>query len=222
MFRLIILIFCVNIAYAADMVVIHSNVVQYTEGQLLDSHTTVLDLSEQSEITVVFANGGVKTLNGPYHGTVAGTNESDLLVTLSKLLTENNAERGLKNYPANLWLVDVNTTKRFFCVAPSSRVILWRPDAQGASTLKIKHKASNNTAVVKWPAKQTTLRWPSNLPIIYGDNYTLELKNRNGSFFKILVLYQLPDSLPTTSHKVVWMVGRGCISQANMLLSSLK
>jgi len=223
MFRFIILIFCVNIAYAADMVVIHSNVTQYTEGQLLDSHTTILDLPEQSEITVVFANGGVKTLNGPYQGTVADTNSPDLLVTLSKLLTENKLDtRGLENYPANLWLVDVNTTKRFFCIAPASQVVLWRPDVQSASTLTIKHKASNSVSVVKWPAKQTTLRWPSNLPIIYGDNYTLELKNRNGSFFKILVLYQLPDSLPTTSHKVVWMVGRGCISQANMLLSSLK
>jgi hypothetical protein len=218
------LILCVNIAHAADMVITHSNVTQYKEGQLLDSYTTVLDLPEQSEITVVFSNGGVKTINGPYSGTIAGTNNPDLLMTLSKLLTDpkiQDNKRGSK-YPKNLWLVDVNTAKRFFCVAPSSRVILWRPNAQSASTLTIKHKVSKKRAVVKWPAKQTTLRWPSKLPIIYGDNYTLELKNRNGSFFKILVLYQLPNSLPTTSHKVVWMVGRGCISQANKLLSSLR
>ncbi len=223
MFRLIMLILCVNIAHAADMVIIHSNVTQYTDGQLLDSHTTMLNLPEPSdEITVVFANGGVKTINGPYNGTVTDTNKPDLLVTLSKLLTENEPYRGSSRYPKNLWLVDVNTSKRFFCIAPSSRVVLWRPNAQSASTLTIKHKTSNKKAVVKWPAKQTSLRWPSSLPIIYGDSYTLELKNRNGSFFKILVLYQLPDSLPTTSHKVVWMVGRGCISQANMLLSSLR
>ncbi|MFK5971155.1 MAG: hypothetical protein QM487_13685 [Candidatus Marithrix sp.] len=224
MFRLIILILCVNIAHAADMVIIHSNVAEYTDGQLLDN-TTILNLPKQSnKITVVFANGGVKTINGPYTGTVADITDPDLLITLSKLLTEKTEPytRGSSKYPKNLWLVDVNTSKRFSCIAPSSRVVLWRSNAQSASTLTIKHKASNKKAVVKWPAKQTSLKWPSSLPIIYGDSYTLELKNRNGSFFKILVLYQLPDSLPTTSHKVVWMVGRGCISQANMLLSSLR
>ncbi|MBE9562126.1 MAG: hypothetical protein IMF12_04600 [Proteobacteria bacterium] len=224
MFRFIILILCMNVAHAADMVIVHSNVPQYVEGQLLDSQTSIFDLLvPASEITVVFSNGGVKTINGPYRGTITDTNKPDLLITLSKLLTENKSIiRGSSKYPKNLWLVDVNTSKRFFCVAPASRVVLWRPKSQSASTLTIKHKASNKKAVVKWPAKQTTLRWPSNLPIVYGDSYTLELKNRNGSFFKILVLYQLPDSLPTTSHKVVWMVGRGCISQANKLLSSLR
>ncbi|MCK5876371.1 MAG: hypothetical protein KAG43_01950 [Candidatus Marithrix sp.] len=219
MFRFIMLILCMNIVHAADMVIIHSNVAQYTEGQLLDSKTTIFDLPEPtSEITVVFANGDIKTVNGPHHGIVP-----DLLTTLSKMLTENKLNlRGSAKYPKNLWLVDVNTSKRFSCVAPSSKVVLWRPSSKSASTLTITHKTSNKKAVVKWPAKQVTLKWPSSLPVVYGDSYTLELKNRSGSSFKILVLYKLPSGLPTISHKVVWMVGRGCISQANRLLSSLR
>jgi hypothetical protein len=123
-------------------------------------------------------------------------------------------------------LVDATSTrKRFFCIAPSSHVVLWRPKKQShsASLLLIKHKSSGEEAKVVWPAYQTTLKWPNDLPVVYGDTYTVEVKPRRGSpSFKKLVLYQLPDSLPTKSHKVVWMAGRGCIPQANMLLASLR
>jgi len=146
------------------------------------------------------------------------------VIALSNFLMAQEHVRGTKQAPKNLWLVDVSTPKRFYCIAPSNRVILWRPENQSknASTLLIKHKRTGQKAKVSWPAYQMTLKWPGSLPVYYGETYTVKLKTRNGSSFKKLVLYKLPDRLPTKSHKVVWMVGRGCIPQANMLLASLR
>ncbi|MCK5720372.1 MAG: hypothetical protein KAH84_10555 [Thiomargarita sp.] len=151
-----------------------------------------------------------------------------LATELSRLLiTENNRSK-YQSLPMDLWLVDVNTNTRSYCISPTiNHIILWRPKQQSAiaSTLSLKHQKTGNEVKIVWPANQTKLNWPNKeLSVYYNDTYTIELKNHNGSgpFFKKLILYKLPESLPSNSHKVVWMVGRGCISQANILLANLK
>jgi hypothetical protein len=218
---------------AADFVIIRSNAVDWPKGRLLDSNTTV-NLPVQTEITAVFTTGGTQTITGPFQGKLSdplGDNPADenLIVTLADFVNqEKMAQRILRSAtttPQNIWLVDISTTKRFYCVAPSGQVTLWRPEDQGqsAGTLRIKHKSSGKRVQNTWPARQSTLIWPSGLPIIYGDTYTVALETRQQrSSFKKLVLYQLPNNLPTDSHKVVWMVAKGCIPQANMLLASLR
>ncbi|OAD20931.1 hypothetical protein THIOM_003332 [Candidatus Thiomargarita nelsonii] len=215
---------------AADMVVIHSNEIQlFPRGQLLDSHTAI-NLPAEANITVVFSSGGVQSISGPYQGTLEdplknkNIGDDTLVMALAEFLIERETVRGILPPAEKIWLIDVSTQKRHFCIASSERVILWRPESQSytASSLLITHKNTGQQAKLVWPAYQTRLPWPSNLPIIYGETYTVELTTRSSTTFKKLVLYQLPDSLPTNSHKVVWMVGRGCIPQANMLLAGLR
>jgi hypothetical protein len=229
------LICFVNLANAADMVVIHDSHQLFHKGQLLDSEKP-LDIPQNVELTVVFSNGEVTTLKGPYHGKVKTPSvskesaDNQLITALSSFLKEmpvvNRAAKQEK--PDNLWLVDVSAEpdKRYYCVGRSGPVTLWRPsnDSNTASFLLIKHKASGKEAQLTWPAHQSTISWPATLPIVYGSTYTLEVTSTQDgrSSFKKLVLHQLPDALPTPSHKVVWMVGKGCIPQANMLLASIR
>ena len=249
---LLSIITLVSIAQAADMVVIHSNASElYPRGKILESQTPI-NLPADSKITVVFGSGNVQTVSGPFQGKLQDTlknnalanikltlngenNEIDnqkLITTLAQFLKERESIRSAVSLqPQNLWLVDVSDvsnvstpTKRFYCVAPAAPVILWRPkeQSQTASTLLIRHKSNGQEVSLEWPAHQTTLAWPSNLPVLYGDTYIIEVKADRHSTMKKLVLYQLPDRLPTNSHKVVWMVGRGCLLQANILLSTLR
>lgn len=217
---------------AADMVVIHSTTVHLPKGQLLESQKPI-NLSQDDELTVIFSTGGVQTLRGPYQGKASDpfkhTHKADpnLITALADSVNQTHWQplvlRGQHTQPDDIWLIDISTKKRFYCVAPSSQVTLWRPKDPSAARLSIKHKTTGRHTQNMWPAQKTTFPWPNNLPIVYGDTYTLELEARQRSvLFKKLVLYQLPDSLPTDSHKVVWMVGKGCIPQANMLLASLR
>lgn len=214
------------------MVVIGSNDPSYQVGQLLDRQAAV-KLPDQAHLTVVFATGGVQTVKGPYQNTLTDPfshqhSDPTLVTTLAMFLQDEGlVQRSApKVFSKNVWLVDVTDNKRNYCVTPSNRVTLWRPEnlSENASSLLIKHKSSGEQAQETWPARQTTIGWPSHLlPIHFGDTYTVELKNhQSGPSFKKLVLYQVPDDLPTESHKVVWMIGRGCIPQANRLLASLR
>ncbi|OUD13274.1 hypothetical protein [Thioflexithrix psekupsensis] len=213
---------------ASDMIIIHANDAAHplATGAILPA-TTVLTLHKDAEITVIFANGGVNTVRAPWQGTISNpvtlNDDPQLIAGLSHLLSESSlTHRAREQVPDDILWVDISTNKRHYCVA--DHVTLWRPQAdQSASTLAIKHKETGNETSVMWPANQATLAWPNQLPVVYGETYTVELTTRRGSSnFKKLVLYQLPESLPTQSHKVVWMVGRGCIPQANQLLASLR
>lgn len=238
MFKHLILLFCLTtltgVIQAADMVVIHSHSANsYPVGQLLDNQVT-LTLPANSEITVVFESGGVKTVKGPYQGQLQDplsdsktTSDLKLVATLADFLSDQTLQttvRSTSSSPEDIWWIDVNTNKRHYCLDTSTPITLWRTDrqTQSASTLVIKRKATGQTAQDTWPAQQATLQWPTSLPVVYGDTYTVELQTRQGGTnFKKVILYRLPDNLPTDSHKVVWMVGRGCIPQANLLLAKL-
>ena len=223
-----------NSIFSGIVVTNSNNTELFPIGLLLDSQT-VLNLPAETEITVVFDSGSVQKVAGPYQGQLTDPSSNteadlDLVTVLAAFLTEpKTTNRGpgsndQDDPKPDLWWVDVSTQKRFYCVAPSSNdVILWRPkDQSQRATLIIKRKATGTKTTIVWPARQTTLEWPAQLPIVYGETYLIKVKTRNGTpGFKKLVLYQLPKSLPTNSHKVVWMVGRGCIPQANILLASL-
>lgn len=235
-FSLLLLMCCLSSpSWAAEMVVIHANAAAkpLQVGTVL-SQAQPVQLADNATVTLVFANGGVTTIHGPFNAQVTNpstrANDAELVPSLSALLqdgrfNEPTLRARQQDTPSDIWLVDISTNKRHYCVAGSNQIMLWRPrtESLSASTLTIKHKSSGHEALVMWPAHQSTLAWPNSLPVVYGDTYTMELTSRRGSSsFKKLILYQLPDSLPTQSHKVVWMVGRGCIPQANMLLAQLR
>lgn len=236
MLRLIIMLIGMlsyfSTVYAADMVTVHSNsTTLFPNGQLLDTSNPI-NIPSGTEITVVFTSGEALTVKGPYQGKLRDpapnnrTKEVKLIQILADMITHqaHSTKRPSKiSAPDDIWSVDVSARKRHYCVA-SDHITLWRPMSESdiASDLLIKHKSSGQEVKVVWPAHQTTLNWPNSLPVVYGDTYTIELSSARGnSSFKKLILYQLPSNLPTKSHKVVWMVGRGCIPQANMLLASV-
>ncbi|ALG67312.1 hypothetical protein [Beggiatoa leptomitoformis] len=230
-----------------EMVVIRSNTALFSVGQLL-SVATPLTLPQDTEITLVFADGQALTLHGEYQGqvqkphplavettssfqpvAVENAKSDSVAVALAGILQSNVLStpltRSPQESPTDLWLVDISTKKRHYCVADPEQLTLWRPenDSRLAGDLLIKHKSTGQQSEVVWPANRSTIQWPHNLPVVYGDTYTVELNSRHGSStFKMLVLYQLPENLPTVSHKVVWMVGKGCILQANMLMAGLR
>lgn len=218
-----------TIGQAANMVVIHSNAADFPLGKVIDAHTT-LNLPANAEITLAFGDGSVKTVAGPYQGKAIdpfrGAIADDALITALSEFVRLPSERirGAETLQ-NMWLVDVNSNKRYYCVNTTDNITFWRPEnVRGtASQLTIKHKTSGEQIQIMWPANQPTISWPSDLRVVYGDTYTVELSTLAGhNTFKKVVLYQLPASLPSNSHKVVWMVGRGCILQANMLLANLR
>ena len=242
MLRTIVLIgiaYLTSIAHAENMVVVHSTATEaFPVGQILDSRTSLI-VPENAKIIFVFETGDALSLKGPYQGLIEKPQSNNAFTDPNLIPTLASLVRGeyeplrktvlraasTRKVPQSIWQVNLSNNKRHYCVKPTNRVLLWRSksESKSASRLLIKHKISGQHIQTMWPAHQSTLVWPKKLPLVYGDTYTVELKNlRGGSSFKKLVLFQLPKNLPTTSHKVVWMAGKGCIPQANRLLASLR
>jgi|JFJP01.1.fsa_nt_gi hypothetical protein len=233
MFRSVIFLLCtwVGMVQASELVVIRSTHESlFAKGDILNTQETV-NLPMNVELTVVFDSGNPLTLKGPYQGKLADpaplTNPAKQLAIaeLSNFVRKDVAVRG-ETETRDLWSIDVDTSKRNYCVASGEKINLSRPmsDSSTASTVLLKHKTSGQQVQLTFTANQTILVWPTTtLPVIFGDTYTLETKTLRGrSSFKKLVLYQLPADLPTKSHQVVWMVGKGCTAQAGSLLISLR
>lgn len=217
---------------ASNAVIIYSNADTLSAGQLLDEQI-IIHLTKKEEVSVAFATGGIQTLKGPYQGEITDPNKGEeedatLVSQLAQFIQnmkQNIVIRGTQQYDIKLWMVDVNTLDRHYCVPASQQLKLFRPDEESkiASSVLIKHKATGKEVKVAWPARKVTLAWPRSLSLVYGDTYTVTVKSMQGQeHFKMIVLYRLPDSLPTEPHKVLWMAGRGCIPQAEMLLASLR
>jgi len=144
---------------------------------------------------------------------------------LSELILSYRPPRGGKN-DGSIWSVDISGVhERHYCVMPERRIVLSRheTESKAASRLSLKHKKTGTKTELTWPAYSATLAWPNKIPIVYGDTYTLETENmmKGTKHFKKVILHRMPKNLPTKSHKVVWMAGKGCVSQANMLLASM-
>jgi len=231
MFRSVVFLLCtwVSMVQASELVVIRSTHESLlAKGDILNTQA-VVNLPANAEITVVFDSGNPLTLKGPYQGKLAdptpGKPTPQLVANLSDFVRKNVTVRG-EAETRDLWSIDVDSNRRNYCVASSEKINLSRPvnDSSTASTVILKHKTSGQQVQLTFTANQTDLTWPTTaLPVIFGDTYTLEMKTLRGrSSFKKLILYQLPADLPTKSHQVVWMVGKGCTTQAGTLLVSLR
>ena len=231
MFRSVVFLLCtwVSMVQASELVVIRSTHESLlAKGDILNTQA-VVNLPANAEITVVFDSGNPLTLKGPYQGKLAdptpGKPTPQLVANLSDFVRKNVTVRG-EAETRDLWSIDVDSNRRNYCVASSEKINLSRPvnDSSTASTVILKHKTSGQQVQLTFTANQTDLAWPTTaLPVIFGDTYTLEMKTLRGrSSFKKLILYQLPTDLPTKSHQVVWMVGKGCTTQAGTLLVSLR
>lgn len=230
MFRFVVFLICAwaSGVQAADFLVIRAiPETVMTKGDIFNTQA-VVNLPAHAEITVVFDSGNTLTVKGPYQGKLADPTPRpatpQLLASLSEFIHDNTVVRG-GTETNDLWSVDVDSSKRYYCVAAEGKVNLSRSaeESNTASTVLLKHKTSGQQVQLTFPANQTTLAWPASLPIIYGDTYTVEMKTLRGrSSFKKLILYQLPNDLATKSHQVVWMVAKGCTAQANTLFISLR
>ena len=72
----------------------------------------------------------------------------------------------------------------------------------------------------EWPARSTTLKWPSEVNLTNGTHYLLRMKGSRAA--RKLKLHLVPGDLPSVAHWAVWMARNGCEKQAMRLLAGLR
>lgn len=116
----------------------------------------------------------------------------------------------------SVWDIDVSQSGKI-CVSDASKVQLWRPDSETATTVQI-HSADGGTQDLTWAAGSALTAWPAALPIKDGASYQIEWPDTGEKSSLNFV------SVPGTPGDLVGaaqvLIEHGCQKQLDLLVDS--
>ncbi len=161
---------------AANVLVIRStgpSAKSYPPGRSMPDHARIN--LQASDTVVVLANGATRTFRGPgnFSPTAAVQAGTRTVATASGRQARIGAVRnaGLVPRSPTIWHVDA-TQSGTFCLASTSEVNLWRPEASQTASLTITGPGGESQTV-DWPAGQAVLSWPASVGIANNGEYRL-------------------------------------------------
>lgn len=216
---------CSLAAHAGQLVVISSSADAIVPGDIVDG-AALMEIPAEATVTLVAPDGRVVSLKGPYQAAPdksANPKDVSLLDSLARLFAGKSGEqlavfRSAPTKGPDPWAANV-TRSGTYCLRTDRPATLWRTRARLETRLTLELTGSGQKVSVRWPAGESTLPWPSALPLIDGANYFAHLKNAIGSTEITPTL--VPSGLPGDVHRAAWMGRNGCARQARKVLEAL-
>ncbi|HEX8240315.1 MAG TPA: hypothetical protein VF574_11305 [Allosphingosinicella sp.] len=183
----------------------------YPPGRAVGENVPVV--LKAGDVVTVLAPSGARTLRGPGTFKVAGGGTAPAFNTRSRF----SAMRGPEVPPApGLWDVDVSRSGNV-CLADAKQVVLWRPAGGSDATLQVIPAAGAGQPVA-WAAGRLVQRWPQQLPIADGAEYSLKWAGSDApTRLKFKTLAAVGDD-PTVLAKA--LIDNGCQAQLDLLLKA--
>ena len=165
------------------------------------------------DVVTVLAPSGARTLRGPGVFKISGGSGAAPFNPRSRF----SAMRGPEVPPApGLWDVDVSRGGNV-CLNDPKQVVLWRPANGAKATLQVV-PAAGAAQPVAWPAGGLVQRWPKQLPIADGAEYSLKWADSGKPVrlrFKTLAAV---GEDPTLLAKA--LIDNGCVAQLDLLINA--
>ena len=183
----------------------------YPPGRAVGENMPVV--LKAGDVVTVLAPSGARTLRGPGTFKVAGGGTAPAFNARARF----SAMRGPEVPPSpGLWDVDVSKSGNV-CLSDPGRVVLWRPAAGSQGTLQV-IPAVGAGQPVEWPAGRLVQRWPQQLPIADGAEYSLKWAEAGQpTRLKFKTLAAVGDD-PTAVAKA--LIENGCQAQLDLLLKA--
>lgn len=183
----------------------------YPPGRAVGENMPVV--LKAGDVVTVLAPSGARTLRGPGTFKVAGGGAAPAFNARSRF----SAMRGPDVPPSpGLWDVDVSRSGNV-CLAGSGQVLLWRPADGAEATLQV-IPATGAGQPVAWPAGRLVQRWPEQLPIADGAEYSLKWAGAGEpTRLKFKTLAAVGDD-PTDLAKA--LIDKGCNAQLDLLVKA--
>lgn len=192
--------------------------------QLADNSNVVLKAGDQ---VVILDSRGTRTLQGPgtFSPSVSSNRASDSRETFAQASSRRarpGATRGVAPVAAsssrvpNIWFVDVERSSTV-CVADPSSVTLWRPAGGPGATVTV--KGAGKAASVEWLHGESTIAWPSSLPVTDGATYSVTWQGQaTPTQLRFAVLGANTAGLEDMASK---LITRGCNAQLDLLIETV-
>lgn len=164
-------------------------------------------------VTVLVANG-TRILRGPGSFNLAGGGRG-LPAAAFNPRARFGAMRSGEIESPTLWDVDASQSGTF-CIADPKTVSLWRPEADDAASLSLKHGGEART--VSWAAGKATAAWPAGVAVADGGAYDLTFAGSSDvSHLTLKTLASVPQDLPGLASA---FLAHGCQSQLDLLVDT--
>jgi hypothetical protein len=183
----------------------------YPPGRAVGENTPLI--LKAGDVVTVLAPSGARTLRGPGTFKVAGGSSAAPFNPRARF----SAMRGAEVPPApGLWDVDVSRSGNV-CLADPGQVVLWRPSSEAEATLEVIPAAGGGQPVA-WPAGRLVQRWPQQLPIADGAEYSLKWAGAGEpTRLRFKTLAAVGDD-PTALAKA--LIDNGCEAQLDLLIKA--
>lgn len=169
---------------------------------------------QPGDSVMLLKTDGTRTLRGP--GTFAlaaaaggGGNAINRRARFSALRS------GAVRLNPSPWNLDVTQSGKL-CVADSSKLALWRPEADSAIQLTVKGNGVEQT--IDWPAGKDTHPWPASLPVTGGAEYQLSQPESGDSARVTFVTVTNPPSDAIGTAQT--LIANGCENQLDVLVEA--
>lgn len=198
----------------------------FPPGKSLDDNARIN--LQANDMLVVLDARGTRTLKGPGAFTPGGPAKAS--GTMSSIGAVTGSSRGRARVGAvrsvgmsapkpNIWQVDVSKSATM-CVAGSGGLTLWRGDASRPVTMTVSGGRPNVSRQLQWSAGQSTLGWPSDLPVSDGADYRLSWA---GAAAPSRVQFRTLQAKPTALEDIAsTLIRNGCTAQLDLLIETVK
>jgi hypothetical protein len=197
----------------------------FPAGKSLDDNARIT--LQANDTLVVLDARGTRTLKGPGAFTPGGPAKA--AGAMSSLGAVTGASKGRARVGAvrsvgagaakpNIWQVDVSKSTNF-CVTNPTNVTLWRPDASKPVTLTVAGARTGNKQLA-WAAGQSTLGWPSDVPISDGADYRLSW---DGAASPTRVQFRTLATKPVALEDIAQtLIRNNCSAQLDLLIETVR
>lgn len=224
-----IILFCsATAAGAAPVVILSGEVDGQGPGSLIDE-TTVISVPAGKTLVFNDPAGQTKTITGPFEGPINADAAGDAAPAsgLDRLIASRSAEQSRLGairaapgqIPREAELISVVRTS-VQCLAQGGQAVLWRPETlDGDSFVTLTYGDTGATAQSIWRSGVSRLEWPSEVPLLSGARYLVELEIAPRPVE--ITLYLAPREFASDADLAAWMGQVGCRRQAFALLDRI-
>jgi hypothetical protein len=203
-------------AIAARVVVVRSlgpSAKSYPPGTAL-SDSSSIKLSNGDMVTLLGPNAS-RILRGPGVFTASAADRDSLAQAAGRRSRFGALRTGEIAKNPGLWDLDI-TRGGTVCIAEPTKLKLWRPVADAATTLSI--RGDGKTQSVDFAAGQTAANWPAALPVANGNEYEFELDGAGDPAKLSFVTVNSPPTDLVGAAEL--LIAKGCQNQLDLLVES--
>jgi hypothetical protein len=203
-------------AIAAKVVVVRSmgpSSKAYPPGKAMSDSSSIKLGS--GDMVMLLGPNAARTFRGPGVFTASAADRGSLAMAAGRRSRFGALRTGEVAKNPSLWDLDVTQSGKM-CVSDTTKLNLWRPNADAAAKLSI--RGARRTEAVDFAAGQAAVAWPAGLPVGNGQEYEFELDGMGDPAKLSFVSVATPPSDLVGAAEV--LIANGCQNQLDLLVAS--